>query len=317
MNKFKKIGLTALAGSLVATSAFAGALSVSGSASMDVNNVSGTKDPSTGKNFSMGNSVIISGGGELDNGMSVSVSFELDQGAGAGVDSATDTGKPFDSHSVTVSSDTLGTLTLSGHGGSSAQSAMDTTAAGDIWNNTLGITGNPAAAAAGNDSLFYTLPSIVDGLAVTASLSPRGSTAGQASLTSYGLSFTGVEGLTLNYAVGDSGVVGSVVESTTMHAAYAMGAFSVGYSVTDDNSSTNPEIKGLQLGYTVSDDLSVTYGQETIGKTGAADQEVEALGVSYTTGGMTLAANTYESTNGGYTAANKTEKWALSASFAF
>ena len=316
MNKFKKIGLTALAGSLVATSAFAGSLSVSGSASMDVNNVSGSADPSTGKNFSMGNSVVFSGGGELDNGMSVSVSFELDQGAEAGTAGAAGKG-PFDSHSVTVSSDTLGTLTLSGHGGSSAQSAMDTTAAGDIWNNTLGITGNPAAAAAGNDSLFYTLPSIVDGLAVTASLSPRGSTAGQATLTSYGLSFTGVEGLTLNYAVGDSGVAGSVVESTTMHAAYSMGAFSVGYSVTDDNSSTNPEIKGLQLGYTVSDDLSITYGQETIGKTGAADQEVEALGVSYTTGGMTLGANTYESTNGGYSASAKTEKWALSASFAF
>ena len=316
MNKFKKIGLTALAGSLVATSAFAGSLSVSGSASMDVNNVSGSADPSTGKNFSMGNSVVISGGGELDNGMSVSVSFELDQGAEAGTAGAAGKG-PFDSHSVTVSSDTLGTLTLSGHGGSSAQSAMDTTAAGDIWNNTLGITARPAAAAAGNDSLFYTLPSMVDGLAVTASMSPRGSTTNQGSLTSYGVSFTGVEGLTLNYAVGDSGVAGSVVESTTMHAAYSMGAFSVGYSVTDDNSSTNPEIKGLQLGYTVSDDLSITYGQETIGKTGAADQEVEALGVSYTTGGMTLGANTYESTNGGYSASAKTEKWALSASFAF
>ena len=217
------------------------------------------------RTFQMGNSVIISGGGELDNGMSVSVSFELDQGAEAGTAGAAGKG-PFDSHSVTVSSDTLGTLTLSGHGGSSAQSAMDTTAAGDIWNNTLGITGNPAAAAAGNDSLFYTLPSMVDGLAVTASLSPRGSTANQGTLTSYGLSFTGVEGLTLNYAVGDSGVAGSVVESTTMHAAYSMGAFSVGYSVTDDNSSTNPEIKGLQLGYTVSDDLSITYGQENYWK---------------------------------------------------
>ena len=311
MNKFKKIGLTALAGSLVATSAFAGELSVTGSASMEVNNLTGTSDTSTGKGFSMGNSVIMAGSGELDNGMTVSISFEMDQGT------ANNSALGFDNHSVSIGSDTLGTLVFSGHGGSSAQSAMDTTAAGDIWNNTLGITGNPAAAAAGNDSLFYTLPSMVDGLAVTASLSPRGSTANQGTLTSYGLSFTGVEGLTLNYAVGDSGVAGSVVESTTMHAAYSMGAFSVGYSVTDDNSSTNPEIKGLQLGYTVSDDLSITYGQETIGKTGAADQEVEALGVSYTTGGMTLAANTYESTNGGYTASNKTEKWALSASFAF
>ena len=311
MNKFKKIGLTALAGSLVATSAFAGALSVSGSASMDVNNVSGSADPSTGKNFSMGNSVIISGGGELDNGMSVSVSFELDQNAIAG------TG-PFDSHSVTVSSDTLGTLTLSGHGGSSAQSAMDTTAAGDIWNNTLGITGIPAGAAAGNDSLFYTLPSLMDGVTVTASLSPGEDTTDQHSRTSYGISFTGVEGLTLNYGTGDSGVKGSKVTSTTVHAAYATGPFSVGYSITDDDSANSPEITGLQLGYTVSDDLSITYGQETVSASNqTVDQEVESIGVSYTTGGMTITANTYESKNGGFSTGAKSERWALGASFAF
>ena len=34
----------------------------------------------TGKNFSMGNSVYLAGSGELDNGMTVSMSFELDQG---------------------------------------------------------------------------------------------------------------------------------------------------------------------------------------------------------------------------------------------
>ena len=44
MNKFKKIGLTALAGSLVATSAFAGSLSASGSASIGVSNVTGSAD---------------------------------------------------------------------------------------------------------------------------------------------------------------------------------------------------------------------------------------------------------------------------------
>ena len=41
MNKYKKIGLTALAGSLVATSAFAGELGVSGSASMNVEHTNG------------------------------------------------------------------------------------------------------------------------------------------------------------------------------------------------------------------------------------------------------------------------------------
>jgi len=312
MNKFKKIGLTALAGSLVATSAFAGSLDVTGSASMEVNNITGTSDPSTGKGFSMGNSVMMTGGGELDNGMTVAISFEMDQGTG------NNSSLGFDNHSVSIGSDALGTLVLSGHGGSSAQSAMDTTAAGDLWNNTLGITARPAAAAAGDNSLFYTLPSVMDGLAVTASMSPGGTSANQPTHTSYGVAYTGVEGLTLKYAKGDSGVVGSKVESTSMSASYAVGSFSAGYSVTDDNSSTSPEIVGIQLGYTVSDDLSVTYGQETISRsTSSVDQEVEALGVSYTTGGMTLAANTYESKNGGYSSGAKTEKWALSASFAF
>ena len=101
-----------------------------------VANITGTADASTGKNFSMANSVYLAGSGELDNGMTVSMSFELDQGA----DTGTGTG-PFDSHSVTIASDALGTLRFSGHGGSSAQGAMDTTAAGDLWNNTLGLTG--------------------------------------------------------------------------------------------------------------------------------------------------------------------------------
>ena len=306
----KKIGLTALAGSLVATSAFAGAVSVSGGASFEVQHVNGGA-ANAGKAYSMGNSITFTGSGTLDNGLDVAISFELDNGAENG-------GGPFDSHSVTVGNDDFGTLTFAGHGGSSAQSAMDTTAAGDIWNNTLGITNRPAAAAAGNDSLFYTLPSLMDGVTVTASLSPGEDTTNQHSRTSYGISFTGVEGLTLNYAEGDSGVKGSKVTSTSVSAAYSMGAFSVGYSVTDDNSSTNPEITGLQLGYTVSDDLSVTYGQETISASNQTiDQEVESIGVSYTTGGMTLTANTYESTNGGYSATAKSEKWALGASFAF
>ena len=72
----KKIGLTALAASLVSVSAHAGALSVSGGASIGVKDTSKT---STGKSFTMGNSVTFTGSGELDNGMNVSISFELDQ----------------------------------------------------------------------------------------------------------------------------------------------------------------------------------------------------------------------------------------------
>ena len=314
MNKFKKIGLTALAGSLVVTSAFAGELTASGSASMGVSNITGTNDQATGKDFSMANSVTLAGSGELDNGMTVSMSFELD----AGVDTGTGTG-PFDSHSVTVSSDSLGTLVLSGHGGSSAQSAMDTTAAGDLWNSTLGIT-TVTSAAAGNDSLFYTLPATMDGLAITASMSPG--RAAQETHTSFGLAYTGVDGLTLKYAVGDSGAPTDVVESTSMYASYAIGSITVAVSNTEaDNgeiSTADRDVDSYQLAYTVSDDLSVTYGSETFDLTGnAVDEEVEAFGISYTSGGMTITANSYEAKGAGNSAAAKTDKWALTAAFAF
>ena len=74
MNNFKKIGLSALAGSLVATSAFAGEMSVAGSASINVEHTNGGNGDS-GKTFSMGNQLTFTGGGELDNGLNVSLSF--------------------------------------------------------------------------------------------------------------------------------------------------------------------------------------------------------------------------------------------------
>ena len=76
MNKLKKVGLTALATTLVASSAFAGEMSVSGSASL---NYSGL-NTAHGNPWTMGNSIVISGGGELDNGMTVGVSYEIDAG---------------------------------------------------------------------------------------------------------------------------------------------------------------------------------------------------------------------------------------------
>ena len=312
MNKFKKIGLTALAGSLVATSAFAGGLSATGSASIGVSNITGTADGSTGKDWSMANSVTLAGSGELDNGMTVSMSFELD----ANVDAGTGTG-PFDNHSVSVSSDAMGTLKFSGHGGSSAQSAMDTSAAGDIWNQTLGITG-PTAAAAGNDSLFYTLPEVMDGLAITASMSPG--RAAQETHTSFGLVYTGYDGLTLKYGNGDSGAPATETESTTMMASYAIGPLTAAVSHTeaDNTGAANRTLDAFQIAYTLTDDISLTYGNETFDLAGnATDEEVEAIGVSYTSGGMTISANQYEAKGAANTAGAKSDKWSLSAAFAF
>ena len=310
MNNFKKIGLTALAGSLVATSVFAGELTATGAASIGVSNITGNADQSMGNNWSMGNSVTLAGSSELDNGLTITVSMELD------ADAAND-GGPFDDQSITIASDTLGTLKFSGHGGSSAQSAMDATAAGDIWNQTLGIT-TVAASGAGEDSFFYTLPELMDGLALTASYHP-GEAVGPVH-SAFGIAYTGVEGLTLNFAQGTSGVPSLEIESTVMKASYAIGSFTLGVSSFEatKKGAANEEVQSYQIAYTVSDDMSVTYGSETHDLVGnATDEEVTALGVSYTTGGMTLSANQYEAKGAGNTAGAVSDKWALGLSFAF
>ena len=322
MNNIKKIGLTALAGSLVATSAFAGELTASGSASMSIKNTTdnnvlvldSTKggDASTGKAVSMANSVYLAGSGEMDNGLTVSMSFEMDQGG------ANNSSNGFDNHYVEVGSDALGTLRLSGHGGSSAQSAMDTTAAGDLWNNTLGLDGGVAAAAAGDNSFFYTLPEVMDGVALTASVSPG--RASQETHTSFGLVYTGVEGLTLKYGQGDSGAPAAEIDSTTMMASYAIGSFTVSASNTDASKTgaADREVSSFQIAYTVSDNISLTYGEETFDLSdNAVDEETSGFGASYTTGGMTLSAQTYKAEGVSLTAGAETEKWALTAAFAF
>ena len=157
MNNFKKIGLTALASSLVATTAFAGEMSVAGSASFNMKNWSNVNDQN-GKKMQMGNQLTFTGGGEMDNGMNVSLSFILDQGDNAGAADG-----PFDSHSLSLGSDAMGTITFAGEGADSAQTTIDTTAAGDIWDNTFTYTG-PTNSNASDKTLLWALPTFVDGL---------------------------------------------------------------------------------------------------------------------------------------------------------
>jgi len=312
MNKLKKIGLTALAASLVTTSAFAGAMSVSGGASLGVKNTTGTNDGSTGKSFTMGNDLTFTGGGELDNGLNVALSFNIDQADNTGVADG-----PFDSHSLTLSSDALGTFVFSGEGGSSAQGAMDAGADGNIYDNGTGVA-DITGAAAGDNSMFYTLPEVMDGVSITASLSPG--RAAQETHTSYGLTYTGVEGLTVKYGTGDSGAPAAEIESTTMMASYAIGSFTAAVSNTEATKvgAANREVQAYKIAYTVTDDISVHYGEETYETVGSAtDEEIDSFGASYTSGGMTISATTYATAGAGNTAGAKTDRWSLGLSFAF
>ena len=315
MNKFKKIGLSALAGSLVATSAFAGEMSVAGSASINVEHTNGGAADS-GKTFSMGNQLTFSGSGELDNGLNVALSFVLDQGD----DSVTGVGSgPFDSHSVTISSDAMGSLKFSGEGGSSALSAMDGTAAGDIW-DSFDITGSitPTGIGGGNNSMMYTLPEMVDGVAVNASYTPRGTAD---STVAYSVSYTGVENLTLSYAMGDGSADNT--DGEAMKVSYVMGPITGSYSnyeYSGATAATSDDTTSFAVTYLLpGDEVSITYGSEEIERSGSQDVETWKVSASYTAGGMTVSATTMEIDNmdGTTTSTQDRERWALGLSFAF
>ena len=333
MNNIKKIGLTALAASLVSTSAFAGEMTVTGSASMTAEGYSSTA-MNAGTGFSMGNQLTFSGSGELDNGLTVSLSFVLDQND----DSTTDasdlySGGPFDNHSVTISSEALGSLQLSGEGGASASSALDTTAAGDIWDTFDGKQGAAAGGtgvlvkdtAAGNNSLFYTLPSLVDGLSVSASYEPQGSNAESA--IGFSGTYTGVEGLSVSYGTTEhnTGTGSTSGDQDVLKASYAYGPISLSYSNNDydvgtSTSATNQETTSMAVSYTVSDNISVTYGTEEIDLgSEAIDAEYEKISTSYTSGGMTISATMADGKNIAHSADadEDLEYWSLGLSFAF
>jgi len=340
MNNFKKIGLTALAASLVSTSVFAGEVTVKGSAAINFENYSmdksaGAKAAGT-KAFSMGNQLTFSGSGELDNGMNVAMSFVLDQNDDSSAAGAANTGAPFDSHSVTVSSDAMGTLVFHGEGGDSAQNALGDTAAGNIWDNFDKKNGTKLKESnATNNMMHYTLPEMVDGLAVSASYVPGSGL--DESDTAYGLAYTGVEGLTVSYAVGSNdgqaaAVEGAAVQpeknadATTMKVAYVYGSVTLAYSDHEYDSALaagteDQDATSFKVSYTVSDAISITYAEEEIDSGTAADQDAKysKLTTSYTTGGMTVSANMQEMENGDHsTAASADAEYVgLSVSFAF
>ena len=319
----KKIGLTSLAASLVSVSAHAGAVSVAGGASMNTEGYSG-ENLNAGTTFSMGNQLTFTGSGELDNGMTVSISYVIDQGD----DENQAETSPFDSHSVKVSSDTLGTLTLAGEGGSSAATSIDGTAAGDIWDTFDGTRGSAIAVAVsdsgtGDNGLFYNLPSVMDGLDVFASYQPQGS--GRESATGFGVTYSGFDGLSLSYATTDE--AGTTValsgDQTVYKVSYAYGPVTatVSESEFDVGTGTADQTTGsYALSYTVSDEISVTYGEETIEKGGSTtDAEYSSISASYTSGGMTISMALKEAENvaHGTGTSEDFEYWSLGASFAF
>jgi outer membrane protein OmpU len=321
MNNFKKIGLTALAGSLIATSAFAGSMSVGGSAGISL---SGSSNYSNGNGWSSGDSLTFTGSGESDNGMSVVTYQEIDGGA-------------LDDRYFSVEMDGLGKMTFNAKGGSSAMSAVDDvtpTAYGESWDligssKTAPATGQTLKQGAIGgfataNSFFYDAPEMMEGLDINLSYVPSG-TGRPDGTVSYALAYTGVEGLTIGYGADDNGLSGtSKIETETMYAKYAFGSFTVGFQESEAEQSGatagDDEFSAHGITYQVSDELTIGYNasEKQFGDK-TQDQENKALSVSYTSGGMTIAGAHVSMDNvGGSTAArDDVDGFVIDVSFAF
>jgi outer membrane protein OmpU len=188
----------------------------------------------------------------------------------------------------------MGSITFAGEGASSAQNTIDTTAAGDIWDNTFASYTAPSNADA-NKVLTWTLPSVMDGLGVTTSY--NFSSAAKEATIGYALTYTGVEGLSVSYGFGEVGgnTAGTTgAEVTTMKASFAFGPITAAMSINDYDitGASNEEQSSYKISYSVSDELSVSYGSETHETTGqTTDEEFDQISVSYTTGGLTASVS--------------------------
>ena len=296
MNKLTKIGLSALAGSLVAVSAHAGALSVSGGASLtmadsDVDNSQATT--AEGNTWTMGDSLTFTGGGEMDNGLSIAVSYEVDN-------DETDAGDVMDSYSMTLSSDEMGSLTFSGHGGSSAMSAIDDktpNAYEESWDGVAEADEETTVGGTSADNMFTYKSPDIGGAVVTIGYVPGGdakTTTGSYMDFAVAISPEAVEGLTIGFGMGESEeTAGSTVDEQAAYVLYSYGSFTLGYQMNEADgpaSTDDVEFSAFGVSYAVTDEISIAYNQSTSDLASASnDQEASGISASYTSGGMTVA----------------------------
>ena len=312
MNKLKKVGLTALATTLVASSAFAGEMSVSGSASLNYSGLS----TASGNPWTMGDSIVFSGGGELDNGMTVSVSFELDGGY-----------TQYDDYKLSLGlGDGMGTLGFSG--GSTSPGGIDDvkdiipTAYTPVWENTDAVDNGIATISGRNQTSMWGYKNSIGDVAF--SLGYNAIAGADASIdgdeTSIGITYTPsqIEGLTIVAGNFDDE---KTAESTTMGLKYTMGAFTAAYQVTDvdyDSASTDQESVGYGISFAVNENLSISAGgldTEIQGQT--TDEENTGVSVSYTMGSITIAGALNSVDNIGGSANTNAEVSTLNIAFAF
>jgi len=310
MNNLKKVGLTALAGSLAASTAYAGVLEVTGSAGVKYQSRSGSSGTSSvqGNPWSDSNGITFSGSGDLDNGMTVGYSYTMTDAA-------------FSASSVTLDMGDTGTLSF-GH--DSAGGGIDTikdkmpTAGEEVWDD-IGTGDDAGVTDVGADpSLYYKIN--MSGITASASYSRTGlGTDNSVAIVASEL----VDGAEFGIGTGTN-VISNTSEDdlTTAYAKYTSGPITVGIQLSEiDKTAADSDIdrEAAAISFAVNENLSISYGISNVEYENSTKVDAESSGISasYTMGGMTIGAVSNKTDSFGGTSGTDKEFTEVSLSFAF
>ncbi len=307
MNNLKKIGLTALGTAMVATSAQAASLSVSGATSIFFG---GEDNSNAGNGWSMTDQIDFNASGEMDNGFTVDMYLQFDSGS------------TLDDKTLAIGMGDMGTLTFSGHGGNGPVGAWDDktpSANEESWGTSIGgKVDGPTNSAVSDNSFIYDY-TISDGIALKAAYKPSKGTALESS-TEIGVSYTGMEGLTVLAAMGENNSAADKIDLSVFSVNYAMGPITVGFqsNESDAGTGTDEDFSAYGISYAVSDDLSISYGVSSLDYSSSLeDQDSSAVSVSFTAGGVGISASHQTTDNVAGAATADNSAYEINFSFAF
>ena len=322
----KKVGLTALAGSLVATSAFAGSLTLSGGAKISYTSSSGTQDSGdTAGRFAMDQEISASGSGELDNGFVISLSHGM---------SGEETAKS-DTSSLTLDMGDMGTLTYQDADNHGGLAGLEDFMPKAYEQANDGIASHNFAKMASGQGFGYDVTAggadlrigFSDGLAASAARTDgeQDTTggSGQSSSSSIALSMDVMDGLNVKAGVGSEGQGdGKELDHTTLGFTYTYGPAKIGYQINDEDDSaaggTDLETEIFGVSFMVNDNFSISYAEHNTDKQAVSlDQEIESVQASYSMGGVSINLKDSEGKNIGNTADQTSETTEVLVVFAF
>ena len=339
MINLKKVGVSALAGSLAMFSAHAAEYTLSGDAEVAWGSAEGNhidNEAANGKGIGTDMDLYFNASGELDNGWTVS--FFQAMNTHAGVAATT-------SSQVTMGMGSLGTLRLANQFGSAANGSDDILprAYEEVWHSASHTSiQNDFGRATAEGSVTYTLPTLEFmgvSMSLAADYDPAANVAAAdaSALTSntkgvsgeaFVAKFSHDIGLTVGLGHEDINPTTAQTtgeKNTTGYIQYAAGPLTVAYQQVYRNAANraaDSEGDGYGISYTAGD-MSFSYNKmedKTKALSGVAESataEMTSYAASYTMGAMTIAAQLWKTDNVDNTVGDDHEATEISASFAF